>query len=80
VKADELRARLKKRAGAFERVFSSPDGQEVLRELEDKFNGNTLRVNKENGTIDVYASIAASGCRQVLLYIQDMRSLDATTE
>lgn len=74
---DEVRKRLLKRAAAFERVFASPDGQEVLAELNLKFNGNTLKATKE-GLLDVNASISAAGSRQVLLYIQDMRTLHAT--
>jgi len=56
---------------AFERLFSSPDGIAVLEDLEYRFNGTTLK--KKEGVIDPYASIAQAGCREVLLYIQQMR-------
>ena len=58
-------------AGTFDRVFSSPDGQAILKDLEFRFNGTTLK--KHEGLIDPHASIAAAGCREVLLYIAQMR-------
>ena len=56
---------------AFERLFSSPDGIAVLEDLDYRFNGTTLK--KRDGLIDPNATIAAAGCREVLLYIQQMR-------
>jgi hypothetical protein len=79
MKVEEVQQRLLKRAGCFERIFQSPDGKEVLDELNLKFNGNTLKAGKD-GTLDPWASIQAAGARQVLLYIQDMRNLHATAE
>jgi hypothetical protein len=55
----------------YDRVFKSPDGKKVLEDLEFRFNGTTLK--KVDGLIDPNASIAAGGCREVLLYIAQMR-------
>jgi len=70
-KLRDIQAKQAKISGAFERVFNSPDGKAVLEELEYRFNGTTLK--KHNGLIDPNASIAAAGCREVLLYIQQVR-------
>jgi hypothetical protein len=71
-KLQEVQAKNAKLAGAFDRVFTSPDGQAVMADLELRFNHTTLK--KHNGVIDPNASIAAAGCREVLLYIQQMRN------
>ncbi len=64
---------------AYRNLFLSPDAQLVMADLYQKFNGTTLKHSE--GVIDPYASIAASGCREVLLYIElMMREQDATTE
>jgi len=55
----------------YERLFNSPDGKVVLEDLEFRFNGTTLK--SHDGVIDPYRSIAAGGCREVLLYISQMR-------
>jgi hypothetical protein len=55
----------------YTRVFNSPDGEALLDDLEMRFGGTTLK--KVNGTIDPNASIAAAGCREVLIYINLMR-------
>ena len=68
--------RLLQEAAAFDRVFSSPDGMIVLEALEREFNGTTLKRNTE-GAIDPHASIAAAGCREVLLYITLKRKQNA---
>jgi hypothetical protein len=52
-------------------VFNAPDGEALLADLEIKFGGTTLK--KVDGKIDPNASIAAAGCREVLLYINAMR-------
>jgi hypothetical protein len=67
-----------KRVRAYEHVFSSPDGKAVLEDLERQFNGTTLKKDKD-GKIDPHASIAAAGCREVLLYIDLMRKRHAIT-
>jgi hypothetical protein len=68
---EKARAKLAKRTAAYSKVFASPDGQEILKDLEFRFNGTTLK--KKDGLIDPHASIAAAGCREVLLYIDQMR-------
>lgn len=70
-KLQRVQAKVSKLGGAYDRVFASPDGQAVLQDLEFHFNGTTLR--KVNGKIDPHASIAAGGCREVLLHIENMR-------
>lgn len=45
-----------------------------MLDLEDRFNRTTLK--KQGGVIDPYASIAAAGCREVLLYIDHMMEND----
>lgn len=69
---------LAEEAATFDRVFSSPDGKKVLEVLEREFNGTTLKRAKD-GTIDPHASIAAAGCREVLLYIDFKRKVNAVT-
>ena len=68
---EKAQAKLAKRASAFARVFASPDGQEILKDLEFRFNGTALK--KKDGLIDPYATVAMAGCREVLLYIDHMR-------
>jgi hypothetical protein len=70
-KLDQARSKHLELAGTYDRVFVSPDGQAILKDLEFRFNGTTLK--KHEGLIDPNASIAASGCREVLLYISQMR-------
>ncbi|GAG20359.1 unnamed protein product [marine sediment metagenome] len=61
---------------AYQRCFTQPDGEFVMEDLYQKFNGTTLK--HKDGVIDPYASIAAGGCREVLLYIEQlMRVNDA---
>lgn len=67
----KVQDRLKRRAIAYVHVFESPDGKRILEDLEYRFNGTTLK--KHEGVIDPNASIAAAGCREVLLYINHMR-------
>jgi hypothetical protein len=67
---------VRRKIQAYQRLFASPDAELVLEDLYQKFNGTTLK-HKE-GIIDVNASIAAAGCREVLLYIEQlMRVNDA---
>ena len=63
---------------AYFNLFSSPDAEKILDDLDHRFNGTTIRnVDK---VMDVNASIAAAGAREVLLYIDFMmRNEDATT-
>jgi mannose/fructose-specific phosphotransferase system component IIA len=61
---------VRKKVNAYVAVFQSPDGQAVLADLQTQFGGTTLR--KADGVIDVHASLAAAGCREVVLYIEAM--------
>jgi hypothetical protein len=72
----KINEKMEQEAALFERVFSSPDGKKVLAILEREFNGTTLKKSKD-GLIDPHASIAAAGCREVLLYIQLKRNINA---
>ena len=58
------------RRRAYVNLFDSPNGKVVLEDLDKQFNRTTLR--KVDGVIDPNASIAAAGCREVLLYIDEM--------
>lgn len=68
----------KKRAAAYHSVFSGPNAKVVLEDLNRQFNGTTLK--KVNDVIDPNASIAAAGCREVLLYIDNMVTKHASAE
>jgi hypothetical protein len=62
---------------AYQRLFNSPDAQLVMADLYLQFNGTTLK--HVDRVIDPNASIAAAGCREVLLYIElMMRERNAT--
>lgn len=74
----EAKKKLLAQAALFDRVFSSPDGKAVLDELERQFDGTCLKKDKE-GRIDPNATLAAAGCREVLLYIKLVRSRNAIT-
>jgi hypothetical protein len=67
----EARRKLAGTSGCYDRTFAGDDGQKVLADLHLRFGGTTLRRN--NGVIDPNDSIAAAGCREVLLYIDNMR-------
>jgi hypothetical protein len=67
---------LNKKKAAYQSVFVGPNAEAVLTDLFERFNRTTLK--KVDNVIDPYASIAASGCREVLLYIEQMmRNEDA---
>jgi len=79
VTLEQAQAKQAKLKTAYRLLFEQPNAQMVLEDLNEKFNQNTLR--KKDGVIEPYASIAAAGCREVLLYIDwMMRNNDATTE
>jgi hypothetical protein len=62
----------------YQRLFNSPDAEPVMADLYQRFNGTTLKHHER--LIDPYASIAAAGCREVLLYIElMMRDKNATS-
>jgi hypothetical protein len=55
---------------AYQRMFNSPNAELPMKDLYKQFNGTTLKHHE--GLIDPYASVAAGGCREVLLYIELM--------
>lgn len=58
-------------------LFASHAGQIVLQDLEAMFSDSTtLRVNKISGGTDPYASVAAAGGREVIIYIKRMMQND----
>jgi hypothetical protein len=59
----------------YSHLLNSPDGELLMADLERRFGGTSLK--KHDGTIDPYASIAAAGCHEVLLYINAMRKRHA---
>ena len=74
VKKRQIRLR-----ASYQRVFNSPDAESVMADLYLQFNGTTLK--HKDGVIDANASIAAAGCREVLLYIElMMRDKNAITK
>ena len=76
MKREEAKQMVARKARAYHEVFNGPNAETVLKDLNRLFGQTTLK--KENGVIDPYASIAAAGCREVLLYIEQMRNYDAT--
>lgn len=79
MKPDEARRRIAKKAQAYANIFAGTDGQLVLDDLNHLFGMTTLKRDRE-GRIDPNASIAAAGCREVLMHIEQMRNYNATTE
>jgi hypothetical protein len=62
---------------AYSSLFSSPDAEKVMEDLYYRFNRSTMRTVEHK--VDVHASIAAAGAREVLLYIElMMRDKDVT--
>ena len=76
---EEFKAKRIKKAKAYHAVFSGPNAKVVLEDLMAQFGRTTLRKDN-NGRIDPNASLAAAGCREVLLYIDEMVNIDATAE
>jgi len=77
---EQYKAEQGKLKNAYQQVFKGPNAELVMKDLEAQFNRTTLR--KVNGVIDPYSSIAAAGCREVLLYIDQMMETEnhAVTE
>ena len=74
----ELKVEHLKLRRAYHNLFVQPDAEAVMADLYQRFNGTTLK--HKDGIIDVHASIAAAGPREVLLYIEFMmRDTNATT-
>ena len=69
---DSVQKELRALRATYHRVFTSPDGQKVMDDLDRFFNGDTLIT--QEGRLDPNATIAAAGSRKVLLYIRQMRT------
>jgi hypothetical protein len=76
---EEVRKQQTVLRAAYHRWVNSPDAVLPMEDLYQRFNGTTLKHHE--GLIDPYASLAAGGCREVLLYIELMtRDKNATTK
>jgi hypothetical protein len=77
---EQIRHEQAKVKSAYAELFTGLAAEVVLKDLNSRFNGTALR--KVNGLIDANATVAAAGCREVLLYIDYMMETDndATTE
>lgn len=60
---------------AYRHAFTSPDGQIALADLEERFNRNLIRKDKQ-GRVDEVALQVAVGARSVILYIEEMMRED----
>jgi hypothetical protein len=63
----QARERAMRKASAYDNFFKTLDGQEVLKDLEDKFERRTSVVAG-----DPYATHVKEGERGVILYIKDL--------
>ena len=64
---------------AYHSVFSQPDAEPILEDLNFKFNGSPLHTTHKIEDMSVRFAFAA-GAREVLLHIDKMmREKDATT-
>lgn len=68
----EAKQKLAEKYRLYHEVFTSPNGQEVLKDLELIFSTTGLK-KCADGTIDPTSVIAAAGQREVILYIHHMR-------
>jgi len=62
---EQVRSYQNKTKKAYAELFKGPMAEIVLKDLNQRFNQTTLK--RTNGVIDPNASIAAAGCREVLL-------------
>lgn len=69
----QAREKMEKRLKAYRAVFTGPNGQAVLDDLTSQFGGTSLK--KVDGEIDVNATLAAAGAREVVLYIKQCLDL-----
>ena len=63
---DDIRNRLRKKAGAISRLFSSPEGQEVLSLLDEEFLYGDMFDN------DPHRTAYNLGARDVVIYIHQL--------
>jgi hypothetical protein len=66
----EIKAEYRALKQAYRTVLGSPAAQPILDDLAKQFNKTSLK--KVEGVLDINASIAAAGAREVLLYIDIM--------
>jgi hypothetical protein len=62
----DIRTRLAKKSAKIKKLFSSPDGKEVLDILEEEFNGDNLFY------ADPYTTAHKLGSRDVVVYLQQL--------
>lgn len=63
---DKIRKELAKKAGLFKRVFLTADGEQVMKILEDAFDGDTIF------NVDPHKTAYNLGHRDVVMYIKQM--------
>jgi hypothetical protein len=75
---DDLES-MKKTAGWFSRIFSTPDGAAALAHLKERFFvGDTTLAYDAEGRLDPVKMAAREGQRSVVLYIADLAAFDFT--
>ena len=67
VKLDEIRDKRARRAHLYNQLFSTPDGREILNDLNDQFGNIQAFVPG-----DPYATHINEGGRMVMLYINQL--------
>jgi hypothetical protein len=78
ITGQEYEAEYQKIRHAYANIFNTPDGQIVLKDLQEEFSADTLTI--VDGHLEVDASIAAAGCHKTVLYILSMKEKeDAVT-
>jgi hypothetical protein len=65
--------------GAAQRIFSSPDGQAVLKLLSDTFENNLVAVDK-NGKVDEGAVLINVGAAHVINFLRELAELKGDRE
>ena len=71
MKNRELQDSLKLLNRAYFNVFSTPDGELIMDDLQRHYDGTLLK--KADGVVDVHASIAAIGSHKVVKHIEDRK-------
>lgn len=65
-KIEVLKQKAIRKSSLYAKVFSTPDGKEVLADLEEQFHNRTSIVRG-----DPYATHAMEGAREVVLFIKN---------
>ncbi len=68
-KLKEVRENMAAVNKAYAHLFSNPDGEIVMADLERHFGGGLLK--KNDGVVDANACIAAIGSHKVIKHIKD---------